>query len=122
MARGLLDSGSIELGIIAPDPVREVTPRDYLQVKQWIVRSGIVIGDHVLLVGAGAYSLPLVVHAKRLGRQGFHLGGAAQVLFGIKGRHWEGQPESGFYDEHWSCPIPEETPAGVEAVGGGCYW
>ena len=122
MARGLLDSGSIELGIIAPDPVREVTRRAYLQVKQWIVPSGIVIGHYVLLVGAGAYSLPLVAHAKRMGKQGVHLGGAAQVLFGIRGRRWEGQPESCFYNEHWSRPIPEETPAGVEAVEGGCYW
>lgn len=37
MARGLLDSGAIELGIIAPGPVRRFTRRDYHQVKQWLV-------------------------------------------------------------------------------------
>jgi hypothetical protein len=76
----------------------------------------------VLLVGAGAYSLPLVVHAKCLGRQGVHLGGATQFLFGIMGRRWEGTTEGGFYNEHWSRPLPEETPANVAEVEGGCYW
>lgn len=37
MARGLLDSGSVELGIIAPGPVRQFSRRDYCQVKQWIM-------------------------------------------------------------------------------------
>lgn len=76
----------------------------------------------VLLVGAGAYSLPLAVHVRRLGKQGVHLGGATQFLFGIKGRRWEGTAEARFYNEYWSRPLPEETPAGVEVVEGGCYW
>lgn len=44
MARGLLDSGALELGVIAPGPVRQFTRRDYLQVKQWIVPSRIALG------------------------------------------------------------------------------
>jgi glycosyltransferase involved in cell wall biosynthesis len=37
MARGLLDSGSVELGIIVSGPVKQVTRSDYRQVKQWLV-------------------------------------------------------------------------------------
>jgi len=37
MARGLLDSGAVELGIIATGPVKQFTRSDYRQVKQWIV-------------------------------------------------------------------------------------
>jgi hypothetical protein len=39
----------------------------------------------VAIVGAGAWSLPLVAHAKSLGACAIHLGGATQVLFGIRG-------------------------------------
>jgi hypothetical protein len=37
----------------------------------------------IAIVGAGAWSLPLVAHAKSLGKWAIHLGGAAQILFGI---------------------------------------
>lgn len=37
MARGLLDTKQIELGIIAIGPVPRLTQRDYRQVRQWIV-------------------------------------------------------------------------------------
>lgn len=37
MARGLMDSGAIELGIISTGPVGQFSRRDYRQVKQWIV-------------------------------------------------------------------------------------
>lgn len=44
MARGLLDSGGVELGIIASGPVRQFTRHDYRQVKQWLVPSGTTLG------------------------------------------------------------------------------
>jgi glycosyltransferase involved in cell wall biosynthesis len=37
MARGLLDSESIELGILAPGPVKEFTRQDFHQAQQWLV-------------------------------------------------------------------------------------
>lgn len=37
MARGLLDSGVVDLGIIALGPTKHLTRCDYGQVKQWIV-------------------------------------------------------------------------------------
>lgn len=40
MARGLIDSGAVELGIIAPDQVKRFTRSDYNQVKQWLVPAG----------------------------------------------------------------------------------
>ena len=38
----------------------------------------------VAIIGCGAYGLPLAVEAKRMGKQAIHMGGATQVLFGIK--------------------------------------
>ena len=44
MARGLLDSGAVELGIIAFGPEKQFIRRDYRQVKQWLVPAGIALG------------------------------------------------------------------------------
>ena len=44
MARGLLDSGAVELGIIASGPVRQFTRCDYRQVKQWLFPGNTTLG------------------------------------------------------------------------------
>jgi hypothetical protein len=77
----------------------------------------------VALIGAGAYGLPLAAHVKSTGRQAVHLGGALQLLFGIKGARWDSRPDvSRLYNEHWVRPLPEETPVQSGQVEEGCYW
>jgi hypothetical protein len=77
----------------------------------------------VALIGAGAYSLPLVVHAKKLGRKGIHTGGETQFFFGIKGGRWDKNPfYSKYYNEHWIRTLPEESPPNNIIVEDGCYW
>jgi hypothetical protein len=77
----------------------------------------------IALIGAGAYSLALAVHAKSLGRCGIHLGGSTQTYFGIKGRRWDNHPViSRFFNAQWIRPLPEDVPPGNESVEGGCYW
>jgi hypothetical protein len=77
----------------------------------------------VALIGAGAYGLPLAAFIKSLGRKAVHLGGATQILFGIKGRRWDERPFfQQLYNEHWIRPRQEETPACAGAVESACYW
>lgn len=38
----------------------------------------------IALIGCGAYGFPLAAHIKRSGKKAIHLGGALQLLFGIK--------------------------------------
>jgi hypothetical protein len=77
----------------------------------------------VAVVGAGAYSLPLVVHARKLGKIGIHLGGATQILFGIKGLRWDRHPViSTFYNSAWRRPSNEETPQENFDPEVGGYW
>lgn len=77
----------------------------------------------VAIIGAGAWSLPLVAHAKSLGACAVHLGGSTQVLFGVKGGRWDSSPEiSSFYNDAWSRPLLSETPQNVHLIEGGCYW
>ncbi len=76
----------------------------------------------VALIGAGAWSLPLATHAKKLGKIGIHLGGATQVLFGIKGKRWEKSGEPAYYNDVWVRPSATETPSGVNKIESACYW
>ena len=73
----------------------------------------------VALVGAGAWSLPLLSNLKKMGKRGIHLGGEIQLVFGIKGRRWD---HEGIYNEAWVRPDVSETPAGFMKKENGCYW
>lgn len=73
----------------------------------------------LVLVGAGAWSLPLVAHAKRLGKKGLHLGGALQLLFGIKGGRYD---RWGVYNQAWRRPLNEEVPSNFLQMEKGAYW
>ncbi|MDZ4290077.1 MAG: hypothetical protein U0984_19075, partial [Prosthecobacter sp.] len=77
----------------------------------------------VAILGCGAYGFPLAAHVKRMGRKAIHLGGATQILFGIKGKRWENIPDvSILMNEHWQRPMPSEMPDGGDKVEGGAYW
>jgi hypothetical protein len=82
----------------------------------------------VALIGAGAYGFPLSAFVKGLGKKAVHMGGVAQILFGIIGRRWEKvipggyPPLTRFVNSSWTRALPSETPAGFEAMDGGAYW
>ena len=73
----------------------------------------------IALIGAGAWSMPLVAHAKKLGKKGMHLGGALQLLFGIKGGRFD---RDGIYNDQWIRPLTEERPANHRLMENGAYW
>lgn len=85
----------------------------------------------IALIGCGAYGMPLAAHCKSMGKKAVHLGGALQLLFGIKGHRWE---EDGYgmgfgfdykslvNNPQWVRPKPEETPATANQVEDACYW
>jgi len=75
------------------------------------------------ILGVGAYSLPLCSYISDLGKSSLHLGGATQVLFGIKGDRWESiKGISKFFNEHWKTPNADEVPERFKLMEGGCYW
>lgn len=88
----------------------------------------------VCLIGCGAYGFPLAAYVKRMGKQAIHLGGALQLLFGIKGNRWEnpnygvkewGIPYGSYcslINEFWVKPSIEDTPKIAKQIEGACYW
>lgn len=88
----------------------------------------------ICLIGCGAYGLHLAAHVKRSRKKAVHLGGALQLLFGIKGNRWEdpfyGVKEwginvgsySNLINEHWVKPGDIYKPKNADQVEGACYW
>jgi len=81
----------------------------------------------VALIGCGAYGMPLAAHCKKKGKQAIHLGGALQLLFGIRGKRWEEQYGMVHYTKmlsnpSWVRPYQEETPAQAQNIESSCYW
>ncbi len=79
----------------------------------------------VCLVGAGAWSVPLCAFVREnLQRPAVHLGGALQILFGIRGKRWEQGHE--FFDrlftDKWIRPLTHERPRRNWKQDGGAYW
>ncbi|WP_438481984.1 hypothetical protein [Oleiharenicola lentus] len=77
----------------------------------------------VVLLGCGAAGLPLAAFAKSLGSIGIHTGGPTQLLFGIRGGRWDRLPGfQHFFNEAWTRPRADETPAAAQQVDRAGYW
>ena len=78
----------------------------------------------VALIGCGAYGMPLAAHCKKMGKKAVHLGGALQLLFGIRGNRWETEQDiyKQFMNEHWVRPLESERPKAAQNVENACYW
>ena len=77
----------------------------------------------VAIIGAGAYGLPLGSYIKSIGKKALHIGGATQILFGIKGKRWSSHPYiSNLFNDYWVFPNINETPKDSDKVENGCYW
>ena len=75
----------------------------------------------ICILGCGAYGFPLAAHVKQMGKQAIHMGGATQMLFGIRGKRWE-EEYGEFMNEYWIRPSKEETPESAIKIENACYW
>jgi hypothetical protein len=87
----------------------------------------------ICLIGCGAYGFPLAAHVKYSGKKAVHLGGALQLLFGIKGNRWEDPgyalkwnlPQDTYlsiFNEYWVKPSGNFKPLAANKVENACYW
>lgn len=107
--------------------------KDWFEALDWMKYEMDKVNYDICLIGCGAYGFPLAAHTKRQGKKAVHLGGALQLLFGIKGKRWEnpdyglhwGLPKdaySSLFNDYWVRPTKNETPDSAGRVEGGCYW
>lgn len=77
----------------------------------------------IAIIGCGAYGFPLATYIKRQGKCAIHLGGATQILFGVKGKRWlENKKFKHIINEHFVFPMESEKVNGAHQVEGACYW
>lgn len=96
---------------------------DWFEALDYLKSAVSQIDFDVAIIGCGAYGFPLASYVKDLGRQAIHLGGATQMLFGIKGKRWDLKSISDeLYNEAWVRPSEDEMPDNAMMVEDGCYW
>lgn len=106
---------------------------DWFEALEWMKQEVDKEDYDIALIGCGAYGFPLAAHVKRQGKKAVHLGGALQLLFGIRGNRWDdpqyGVQEFGkegtyltLFNEHWVYPDSSFRPKNAEQVEGACYW
>ena len=79
----------------------------------------------VVIIGAGAYGLPIGARATNRGATSIVMGGSTQLLFGIMGNRWSINPAYlALQTPAWRRPGVEERPQGFQnfETAGGAYW
>ena len=76
----------------------------------------------IVLLGCGPFGFPLAAWVKEAGRQAVHMGGAIQILFGIKGKRWDDTSISDYYNEYWIRPENKTKPKNSNSLDNSCYW
>ena len=96
---------------------------DWSSAVSSVVEQVAASGAKLAIIGCGALSLPIAASLKQRGISAIHLGGATQILFGVKGQRWARHDViSKFFNDAWVSPAEDECPTNATAVEGGCYW
>ena len=89
----------------------------------FLVKRVIETKASIAIIGCGGLGMLIGAELKKRGVIAIVLGGATQVLFGIKGQRWASHSViSRFWNEAWVYPKSTETPGGASLIEGGCYW
>jgi len=121
--RVLPDFELLTLKAVQSSAGSKVNFADWFEALDWMCQKINNINFDIAIIGAGSYGFPLAAHIKRIGKKAIHLGGATQLLFGIRGARWDKDPVVvQLYNEHWVRPLATEVPQNAQMVEHGCYW
>lgn len=97
---------------------------DWFEALDYMITGCSKIEFDVAIIGCGAYGFPLAAEIKRMGKIAIHMGGATQLLFGIRGKRWDDWV--GVYkkmvNEYWVRPSEEEKISEGYKIENNCYW
>ena len=97
--------------------------RTWQEAVDYVVGEVVKSGATTALIGCGGLGMIIGARLKARGVSAIVVGGAIQVLFGIKGKRWATHDViSKFWNDQWVWPSREEVPAWATLVEGGCYW
>ena len=77
----------------------------------------------IVILACGYFGFALASRIKLAGKQAVHMGGATQILFGIKGKRWDDNPAiNRFYNDSWIRADQRLKPDDDHNLDDGCYW
>ncbi|AHM59918.1 hypothetical protein D770_08275 [Flammeovirgaceae bacterium 311] len=101
----------------------KVNFKDWFEALEYMKEAVAKEKFDIALMGCGAYGMPLASFVKLMGKQAVHMGGALQILFGIRGARWESHETiSKLFNKHWIKPLQIDYPDNFMVVEEGCYW
>jgi hypothetical protein len=101
----------------------EEDPSSWEEAVAYVVGNVMNTGARIVLIGCGGLGMIIANELKKRGKICIVMGGAIQVLFGIKGGRWKNHGViSKLWNEEWVYPSAEETPGAAWAVENSCYW
>lgn len=101
----------------------EDDPSSWEEAVAYVVGQVMNTGARIVLIGCGGLGMIIASELKKRGKICIVMGGAIQVLFGIKGGRWKNHSFiSKLWNEEWVYPSVEETPGAAWAVENSCYW
>lgn len=93
------------------------------EAVDYVVEEVVKSGATMALIGCGALAVSIGARLYKRGISAILMGGAIQVLFGIKGTRWATHSViSTFWNDEWVYPDVSETPSGAHKIERGCYW
>jgi hypothetical protein len=101
----------------------EDSPENWQEAVDCVVRQVLETGADIVLIGCGGLGMVIGERLKAAGKICIVMGGAIQVLFGVKGERWA-RHEIGqrFWGPGWVWPDADEIPGAAGDVEGACYW
>ena len=101
-----------------PEPVES-----WMEAIDYLEEEVLKTNPKIVLIGCGGLAMILGARLKQKGIVSIVMGGAIQILFGIKGKRWDTHPIiSSFYTSDWLYPNQSEIPGAFKEIEGGCYW
>lgn len=96
---------------------------NWFEALEYMYKEAMKIDFDVAIIGCGSYGFPLAAMLRKSGKIAVHMGGATQLLFGIKGRRWEEREQfKAIMNDYWVRPDESEVPQNAVTVENGCYW
>jgi hypothetical protein len=96
---------------------------DWEDAVEHVVNRVMQEGCDVAIIGCGGIGMIIGHILKKKGLQCIVMGGATQILFGIRGKRWETHEIiSKFFNDAWVYPPEHYKPANYKLIENGCYW
>jgi len=96
---------------------------NYKEAINDVVERTLMQKADIAIIGCGGLGMIIGSQLKKAGVQCIIMGGAIQILFGIKGLRWMNHDViSKFFNDAWVFPSPLCIPNEARRIEGGCYW